>query len=124
MSARPGSAQAPGFTLVEALVALVVVAGAASAVTPLLGTMLRAKAEREANLAGVLMAQSLLEAYAPPGAARPGRWQGNSPAGPWSIEIGPGEAGAPGVALRPVRVVLRAVTLEALRPGPAEEPAR
>jgi hypothetical protein len=110
--------------LVEALVALVVVAGAIAAVVPLLGTALRAKAEREADLSGVLMAQSLLEAYAPPGAAREGRREGRSPAGPWLIEIGRGEAGPRGVVLRPVRVTLGAVTLETLRPGPAQDPIR
>ncbi|MBP0444547.1 prepilin-type N-terminal cleavage/methylation domain-containing protein [Roseomonas sp. SSH11] len=121
MSASRADLHAPGFTLVEALIALLVIAAAAAAVLPALGHALRAKTEREAGLDAVLTAQSLLEAYAPPGAARPGRREGQSAAGPWIIEIGQGEEGARGVVLRPVRVVLGAVTLETLRPGPVEE---
>ena len=64
----------------------------------------------------VLLAQSLLEAHAPPGAARPGRWEGAG----WRVEVGRGEEGPRDVALRPVRVAVGGVLLETLRPGPVE----
>ncbi|MFZ6764873.1 type II secretion system protein [Pseudoroseomonas sp. WGS1072] len=110
---------APGFTLVEALVALAVIGGVLAALLPALAATLRAKAGREADLAALALAQSLLEAHAPPGAARPGHLEGRAPEGPWRVETGPGEAGAPGLALHPVRVTVGAVVLETLRPGPA-----
>jgi prepilin-type N-terminal cleavage/methylation domain-containing protein len=116
--ARPA---APGFSLVEALVALAVIGGAMAAALPPLARALAAKAERDAGVSAVLFAQSLLEAHAPPGAARPGRWEGPAPEGGWRVEIGPGEEGPRGVALRPVRVAVGGVVLlETLRPGPAE----
>ena len=104
----------------EALVALAVVGGAVAAVLPPLARALAAKAERDAGVSAVLFAQSLLEAHAPPGAARPGRWEGTAPEGAWRGEIGDGEDGPRGVALRPVRVAVGGVLLETLRPGPAE----
>lgn len=117
-------APARGFALVEALVALVILGAVVAAVMPGLALSLRAKFDREATLAAVLAAQSLLDAYAPPGAAREGRREGRLPEGDWLVEVGPGEPGARGVVLRPVRVTLGMVTLETLRPGPAEEAAR
>jgi hypothetical protein len=111
---------APGFSLVEALVALVVVGGAVAAVLPPLSRALAAKAERDTGVSAVLFAQSLLESHAPPGAARPGRWEGAAPEGAWRVEIGRGEEGPRGVALRPVRVAVGSVLLETLRPGPVE----
>jgi Tfp pilus assembly protein FimT len=108
-----------GFTLVDSLVALVVIGGAVAAALPSLGLALRARAARDADLAAALLAQSLLEAHAPPGAAREGVWEGRAPEGAWRVEVGRGEDGRGGVALRPVRVVLGRVTLETLRPGPA-----
>ncbi|MCR0983641.1 type II secretion system protein [Roseomonas populi] len=122
MSSPPASLHRPGFTLVEALIALLVIGGAVAAVLPALGNAMRSKGEREADFSAVLAAQSLLDAYAPPGAAREGRQAGEAPEGRWSIEIGPGQAGAGGVVLRPVRVVLGPVILETLRPGPAARP--
>lgn len=111
-----------GFSLVEALVALVVVGGAVAAVLPPLALALAAKAERDAGVSSALFAQSLLEAHAPPGAARPGRWEGTAPeGGGWRVEVGPGEEGPRGVALRPVRVAVGGgVVLDTLRPGPVE----
>ena len=113
---------APGFTLVEALVALVVIGGAVAAVLPPLGRALHAKGERETGLAGVLLAQSLLEAHAPPGAARAGLWEVRAAEGPWRVEIGTGEAGPRGSALFPVRVTVGGFALDTLRPGPAVAP--
>jgi len=123
MSVRCPESRAPGFTLVEVLVALLVMGGAVAAVLPPLGVALRAKGEREAGLAAVQRAQSLLEALAPPGAAREGRWQGRAPEGEWLLVVGPGEeAAGPGrPALRPVRLVLGTLALETLRPGPPAE---
>jgi type II secretory pathway component PulJ len=119
------SPSAPGFTLVEALVALLVMGGAVAAVLPPLGAALRAKGEREAGLAAVQRAQSLLDALAPPGAAREGRWQGRVPEGEWLVVVGPGEeAGPDRPALRPVRLVLGTLVLETLRPGPPAETLR
>ena len=111
-----------GFSLVEALVALAVVGGAVAAVLPPLARALAAKAEREAGMPSVLFAQSLLEAHAPPGAARPGRWEGTAPeGGGWRVEVGAGEEGPRGVALRPVRVTVGGgAVLDTLRPGPVE----
>lgn len=107
--------------MVEALVALLVIGGAMAAVLPGLGAALGAKAGREAELSAVLMAQSILEAQAPPGAAREGRREGRVAEGRWVVEIGRGEEGPNGLALRPVRVTLGPVTLDTLRPGPLEE---
>lgn len=119
MSVRCPDSRAPGFTLVEALVALLVMGGAVAAVLPPLGMALRARGEREAGMAAVQRAQSLLEALAPPGAAREGRWQGRAPEGEWLLVVGAGEEAGPGrPALRPVRLVLGALVLETLRPGP------
>jgi prepilin-type N-terminal cleavage/methylation domain-containing protein len=115
-----GTRRARGFSLVEALVALVVVGGAAAAVLPTLARALAAKAEREAGVPSVLLAQSLLEAHAPPGAARPGRWEGATPEGSWRVEIGEGEEGPRGAVLRPVRVAVGGLLLDSLRPGPVE----
>jgi hypothetical protein len=106
--------------LVEALVALAVIGGAVAAVLPPLARALSAKAEGDAGVSAVLFAQSLLEAHAPPGAARLGRWEGIAPEGRWRVEIGFGEEGPRGVALRPVRVAVGGVLLETLRPGPVE----
>ena len=121
--AMPGLAM-PGFTMIEALVALLVLGGTVAVVLPPLAQALRAKGEREAGLSAGMAAQSLLDAYAPPGAAREGQWQGPGPEGIWRVEIGSGETGAGGVALRPVRVVLGDLVLHTLRPGPAEDAAR
>ena len=112
-----------GFSLVEALVALAIIGGAVAAVLPPLARALGAKAERDAGVSAALFAQSLLEAHAPPGAARPGRRrEGAAPEGAWRVEIGPGEEGPRGVALRPVRVAVGGgVVLETLRPGPVEQ---
>jgi hypothetical protein len=110
--------------MVEALVALLVIGGAIAAVLPNLGVALRAKAEREADLSAVLMAQSILDAQAPPGAAREGRREGRVAEGRWVVEIGRGEEGPNDLALRPVRVTLGSVTLDTLRPGPAREEGR
>lgn len=118
--ARLAGRRAHGFSLVEALVALAVVGGAVAAVLPPLAQALAAKAERDAGVSAVLLAQSLLEAHAPPGAARPGRWGGTALEGAWRVEFGGGEDGPRGVALRPVRVAVGGVLLETLRPGPAE----
>lgn len=115
-----GGSFAPGFSLVEALVALVVIGGAVAAVLPPLVRALAAKGERDAEVSAVLLAQSLLEAHAPPGAARPGRWEGKAPEGAWRVDVGDGEEGPRGVALRPVRVVVGGFSLETLRPGPVE----
>lgn len=117
---RPRSER--GFSLVEALAALVVVGGAVAAVLPPLASALAAKAGRDAGVSASLFAQSLLEEHAPPGAARPGRREGTArDGGRWRVEIGPGEEGARGTALRPVRVVVGGgAVLETLRPGPAE----
>lgn len=114
----------PGFTLVEALVALLVIGGAVAAVMPPLGNALRAKGEREAELSAVLMAQSLLDAQAPPGLAREGLHEGRWAGGRWALEIGRGEEGPEGLALRPVRVTVGTVVLNTLRPGPAAEARR
>src|SRR3712207_7894993 len=70
-----------GFSLIEALMALVVVGGAVAAVLPPLARALGAKAGRDAGVSATLFAQSLLEAHAPPGATRPGRWEGAAPGG-------------------------------------------
>lgn len=111
-----------GFSLVEALVALVVVGGAVAAVLPPLARALATKAERDAGVSSTLFAQSLLEAHAPPGAARPGRWEGTASGGAgWRVEVGTGDEGPRGVALRPVRVAVGGgVVLDTLRPGPVE----
>jgi hypothetical protein len=101
-------------------VALAVIGAAIAAVLPPLARALSAKAEGDAGVSAVLFAQSLLEAHAPPGAARPGRWEGIAPEGRWRVEIGFGEEGPRGVALRPVRVAVGGVLLETLRPGPVE----
>ncbi|MBB5693061.1 type II secretion system protein [Muricoccus pecuniae] len=122
MCARFPDPRAEGFTLVEALVALLAIGGAVATVLPTLGTAMRARAEREGQVAAALMAQSLLDAHAPPGAAREGRHSGRAPEGAWSVEVGPGEPGAAGTALRPVRVTVGGVVLETLRPGPAGTP--
>ena len=116
--------RARGFTLVEALVALLVIGGAVAAVLPALGSALHAKGEREAGLAAALRAQSLLDALAPPGAARPGLWKGRAPEGEWQVAVGPGEEAPGNLALRPVRVVLGGMVLDTLRPGPAAEARR
>ena len=120
MCAEHSAAARRGFSLVEALVALAVIGGAVAAVLPPLARSLAAKAERESGVSAVLFAQSLLEAHAPPGAARPGRWEGAAPEGAWRVEVGRGEEGPRGVALRPVRVSVGGFALETLRPGPAE----
>jgi hypothetical protein len=117
---RARTAFSPGFSMVEALVALTVIGGAVAAVLPPLARALSAKAERDAGVSAVLFAQSLLEVHAPPGAARPGRWDGTAREGRWRVEIGPGEEGPRGLALRPVRVTVGAFLLETLRPGPTE----
>lgn len=111
-----------GFSLVEALAALAVVGGAVAAVLPPLARALAAKAEHDAGVSSALFAQSLLEAHAPPGAARPGRWEGTASEGTgWRVEVGTGDEGPRGVALRPVRVAVGGgVVLDTLRPGPAE----
>jgi prepilin-type N-terminal cleavage/methylation domain-containing protein len=115
--------QRRGFTLVESLVALAVLGGALAVALPPLSAALGARASREGLLDAVLLAQSLLEAHAPPGAAREGRWQGEAAGGTaWRVEVGAGEAGAGGVTLRPVRVVAGRVVLDTLRPGPAAPP--
>lgn len=121
--ARLGGRSARGFSLVEALVALAVVGGAVGAVLPPLARALASKAGHDAGVSAALFAQSLLEAHAPPGAARAGRWEGAAPdgGGGWRVEVGAGEEGPRGVALRPVRVAVGgAVVLETLRPGPVE----
>ena len=115
-----GTRRASGFSLVEALVALAVVGGAVAAVLPPLARALAAKAERDAGVSAVLFTQSLLEAHAPPGAARPGRWDGAAPEGAWRVEIGEGEEGPRGAVLRPVRVAVGGFRLDTLRPGPVE----
>src|SRR3954453_20476563 len=109
-----GRASPPAFTLVETLVALAVIGGAITAGLPPLTEARRAKGGRDSGLAAVLQAQSLLDAHAPPGAARQGRWQGNSPEGAWRVEVGAGEPGPRGVALRPVRVAVGGFVLDTL----------
>lgn len=110
-----------GFTLVESLVALAVLGGALSIAVPPLGTALRARTARESLIDAALLAQSLLDAHAPPGAAREGQWQGRSADGlAWHVQVWAGEPGAGGVALRPVRVTAGSLVLDTLRPGPME----
>jgi prepilin-type N-terminal cleavage/methylation domain-containing protein len=120
----PDRLSRPGFTLVEALVALVVIGGAIAAVLPPLGAALSARAAREGDIAAALRAQSLLDAYAPPGAAREGQWRGQAPEGSWVVQVGAGQESSPGLALRPVRVAVGPrLVLETLRPGPAAKEA-
>jgi hypothetical protein len=114
----------PGFAMIEALVALLVLGGTLAVVLPPLAQSLRAKGEGEAGLSAGMAAQSLLDAHAPPGATREGRWQGRAPEGDWRVDVGHGEAGAGGVALRPVRVALGDLVLHTLRPGPVEDTIR
>ncbi|TDG07181.1 hypothetical protein E2C05_31565, partial [Paracraurococcus ruber] len=117
---RPGPVarrrRAPGFTLVEAVVALAILGGTLAAILPPLAAALGALGGREAALADAMRAQSLLEAHAPPGATLPGRWEGPG----WRVQTGRGEEGPRGAVLRPVLVQAGGVTLATLRPGPPE----
>jgi general secretion pathway protein I len=83
-----GRAEA-GFTLLEALIAIVILALSLSALLSLYSTGLRGVAAIDEHLRGRLLAQSLMAELTYDRALRPGRLQGRSEEFTWALSIAP-----------------------------------
>jgi general secretion pathway protein I len=91
-SASAGSA---GFTLLEALIAIVILALSLSALLSVYSTGLRGIAAIDSNLRARLLAQSVMAEVSYDRALRPGKLQGRSDEFAWALSITPFEEAEP-----------------------------
>ena len=94
-SAPAGRASA-GFTLLEALIAITILALSLSALLSLYSTGLRGIAAIDGNMRARLLAQSVMAEMSHDRALRPGRVQGRSDQFTWTLTVAPYEVPEPG----------------------------
>ena len=109
MSRKSCSNGAAGFTLIEALVALAIVAAVLSSIAAVIGTTVKGTRSIDARLALSGTAESLLAALPSRDLLKPGRQSGQMAGHLWRIDISPMNAGdaAPGQRFVPLAVNMR-----------------
>ena len=121
-----------GFTLIEALVALTILALAAGTGFKVLSDGARRLERSKAAQSAVVLGDSILARVGPDFAVRPSHWAGVADDQSWVLDIGNGLADPPaaaGLAAFPVRVAVRwaddrgrrELVLETVRLGPESE---
>jgi general secretion pathway protein I len=106
-----------GFTLIEALVALAIVAAMLSSIGAVIGTTVRGTRAIDQRLALSGAAETLLAALPPRDALKPGRQSGELAGHRWRIDVAPINAAAPD--LPQARFVPLAVNMRMQAPGGA-----
>lgn len=102
----PSDAQA-GFTLIEVLVALAVVAWVLAAIGTVVATSVRGARAIQDRLAASSIAESLLAGMSDRASVRPGRSSGESSGYRWAIDVAPIRQGeAPGGNWQPCSVAI------------------
>ena len=92
---HPGARGSAGFTLLEALIAIVILALSLSALLQLYSTGLRGIATIDDNLRARLLAQSVMAEVSYDRRLQPGRLQGRRDQFAWTLSITPFDDGEP-----------------------------
>jgi general secretion pathway protein I len=106
-----------GFTLIEALVALAIVATVLSSIGAVIATTVKGTRSIEQRLALTGAAETLLAALPARNQLKPGRQSGETAGHRWRIDVSPMKAGEPGNAPQTRRFVPLAVDIRLQLPG-------
>ena len=111
------SERVSGFTLIEALVALAIVAAVLSSIGAVIATSAKATRSIEQRLALTGTAETLLAALPTRDQLKPGRQSGESAGHRWRIEVSPMRTPEPSPAPQARRFVPLAVEMRLQMPG-------
>jgi general secretion pathway protein I len=106
-----------GFTLIEALVALAIIAAVLSSIGSVIGSAVQGTRTIDQRLALGGAAETLLASLPPRNALKPGRQSGELAGHRWRIDVAPLNAAAPDIP--PVRFVPLVVNMRMQAPGGA-----
>lgn len=117
MSRRSCSSGVAGFTLIEALVALAIIAAVLSSIGAVIATTVKGTRSIDQRLALAGAAETLLAALPARDLLKPGRQSGELAGHRWRIEVAPLNAAAAGETAKTGRFVPLAVNLHMQAPG-------
>ena len=119
MSRKNKSDGAAGFTLIEALVALAIVAAVLSSIGTVIATTVKGTRSIEQRLALTGAAETLLAALPARNQLKPGRQSGETAGHRWRIEVSPMRVAEPGDPPQTRRFVPLAIDMRLQMPGGA-----
>ena len=117
MSRKSCSDGTAGFTLIEALVALAIVAAVLSSIGAVIGTTVKGTRSIDQRLALTGAAETLLAALPARNLLKPGRQSGEMAGHRWRIDVSPLNAAVAGEAPQTQRFVPLAVNMRLQAPG-------
>jgi general secretion pathway protein I len=119
LSRKNKSDGAAGFTLIEALVALAIVAAVLSSIGTVIATTVKGTRSIEQRLALTGAAETLLAALPARNQLKPGRQSGETAGHRWRIEVSPMRVAEPGDPPQTRRFVPLAIDMRLQMPGGA-----
>ena len=117
MSRKSCSEGIAGFTLIEALVALAIVAAVLASIGAVIATTVKGMRSIEQRLALTGVAETLLAALPARNLLKPGRQSGETAGHRWRIDVSPMNVAVEGDASQARRFVPLAVTMQLQAPG-------